>query len=319
MTQLYAGNPASYPTNITLPSDDSSDAPQAPLFNTAFEGLADRTAYIAANYASLAIGGVFTGGVTFDTSVLFEGPAGFSGSGFLQTSAPGQIIAAYADSISSQTGSGIRADAAFGIDSSVVAGIVSGVDQGIALTGSAAGDWIRYNTLRSQTRLQSLQPAVGNADWTPQISPAGSVRGSATASALVINLDELLDGSYSGATLASVRFRFIIVGPHAAVPNPLPTFNVVRASYTVGGAAASVSLSTVGPQSPAVPGSGAAWDDTGKIQEFVFTCNQLNVIDKTQYHYYAVIVDENTTNQVAGNYYLPLVMLVGDIANSGLC
>lgn len=56
----YAGNPAVYPTTISL--IDDSDAPDASNFDAAPQALADRTAYIRANYLALA-GGTITGNV----------------------------------------------------------------------------------------------------------------------------------------------------------------------------------------------------------------------------------------------------------------
>lgn len=44
MSSTYAGNPANYPTSITIPSD--GDVPNAASVNAALEGLADRTAAI---------------------------------------------------------------------------------------------------------------------------------------------------------------------------------------------------------------------------------------------------------------------------------
>jgi hypothetical protein len=48
----YAGNPASYPASISLP-DDGADTPSFVNLNTAPEGLADRTAYLAARINTL--------------------------------------------------------------------------------------------------------------------------------------------------------------------------------------------------------------------------------------------------------------------------
>jgi hypothetical protein len=52
MSSTYAGDPTNYPTSITIPDD--GDARTAASVNAAFEGLADRTAWLAD-----AAGGVF--------------------------------------------------------------------------------------------------------------------------------------------------------------------------------------------------------------------------------------------------------------------
>jgi hypothetical protein len=60
----YAGNAAVYPTTISL--IDDSDTPDAANFDAAPQALADRTAYIRANYLALA-GGTITGNVQVAT------------------------------------------------------------------------------------------------------------------------------------------------------------------------------------------------------------------------------------------------------------
>lgn len=51
MSSTYAGNAASYPANITIPSD--GDARDAASVNVALEGLADRTAHLDASRDTL--------------------------------------------------------------------------------------------------------------------------------------------------------------------------------------------------------------------------------------------------------------------------
>ena len=82
MTDTYAGNPASYPANITTieDSDDSSGI----LFSTPLEQLGDRTAYLKANakpdVQTFAGNGVWTkpAGASF-VSVLVVGAGGNGG------------------------------------------------------------------------------------------------------------------------------------------------------------------------------------------------------------------------------------------------
>jgi hypothetical protein len=54
MGSLYSGNPAAFPTNITIPSD--GDHVAASSFDAAYEGLADRTAWLEAH----ALSGILT-------------------------------------------------------------------------------------------------------------------------------------------------------------------------------------------------------------------------------------------------------------------
>lgn len=65
MSSTYAGNSASYPTNITIPSD--GDDMDAASVNAAFEGLADRTARLKES----SLRGVdFTGAATAAVGAL---------------------------------------------------------------------------------------------------------------------------------------------------------------------------------------------------------------------------------------------------------
>ena len=319
MTQLYAGNPASYPTNITIPSDDSSDVPQAPLFNTAFEGLADRTAFIFSNYASFVAGGVFIGAVTFDASTVLGGATTFGALGFIETSAADQIIASFLDSISSQVVGGIQSDHLKGIQSSVVSGIASGVDGGIGLTGSAA-DWVRYTTAR--TTYRSIAPGSracfgtgSGVGWS--INVAASLIGPGTNAPVTLDVNDLLDGRLNGATLTGVSI-FIMVGqPHANVPNPMPSFGLERAQYVNGGTQVVRSLFSTGAQQiGGTPASGAAWYAGGLVQEFDFTPDQFNQIDRDSYVYSMYLIDENTLNAIAGNAYVSIVFTFSNIVNS---
>lgn len=70
MTHLYTGNPANNPTSITLP--DGSDAPSAALWNTPYEGLMDRAAYVIDGATA------FTGAKTFADPIEVPSPDGIA-------------------------------------------------------------------------------------------------------------------------------------------------------------------------------------------------------------------------------------------------
>jgi hypothetical protein len=52
------------------------------------------------------------------------------------------------------------------------------------------------------------------------------------------------------------------------------------------------------------PANVTAWIDGGVNQLLAYTCNQNNVVDNTQYAYYALVTDENGSGSQAGNEYL---------------
>ncbi len=76
MSSVYNGNPAVYPTGITIPSDGDGPGIHAADVNVAFEGLADRTAF--SNAAIAAINTKLAAGVvtTYTTSQTIAVPAG---------------------------------------------------------------------------------------------------------------------------------------------------------------------------------------------------------------------------------------------------
>jgi hypothetical protein len=313
--------------STTLPTDGtggtSIDPANASSIATPLETIVDAINYLywqlVANFFDATIGGTIGGGCSFGSSVVFNGPVAFAGSGFVQTSGAQQIVANFLDSISSQAIGGIQADAVKSIISSVVAGIQSGVAGGIALSGGNA-DWIRYIVTRSTTRW--IQPWFSNVLGTgwQNLILSGGLEGPANGNSTVIALlPALINGSTSGAMLTDVELRMCVIGTHTGgVPAVMPTVDVRKAVFTPGSPTSSVSLFSGGAQSIPTPASGAAWYDSGNVQSFHFTPDQNNVIDLTTGNYYIVLTDENGANSQAGDVYLAFGLTFSGIANSSL-
>ena len=138
------------------------------------------------------------------------------------------------------------------------------------------------------------------AGWTTATN-LGYLVGPGTGTGQVL----VLKGLHNGATLSTITVALSVTTAHSGVPASLPQLFVERYNVTAGGAVASVALSSSDPQlfTPA-PGTGAAWVAGNVIQPLVYTCNQNNVIDTSQYLYIAVLYDENGANSQSGNKYL---------------
>jgi hypothetical protein len=107
---------------------------------------------------------------------------------------------------------------------------------------------------------------------------------------------EINDQMIDGATLTSAALLFGGFG-HAGVPARQPAFGIVRGLATTQLGTAANLLSTGGGLVTLAAATQPAYD---AAQVLVFTPDQNNVIDKTQYHYGAVFFDEAGTNAGAG-------------------
>ena len=120
--------------------------------------------------------------------------------------------------------------------------------------------------------------------------------GSANQLGFGINLDNAL---VDGATLNTVTVYLISGTGRAALPSVMPTFGVHRVGKTsatssdlVSGTGFTVDPSVLGTYNSATPHSWSA------------TCNQNNVIDRSQYKYFLTLWDEASTNARANNLYM---------------
>jgi hypothetical protein len=116
---------------------------------------------------------------------------------------------------------------------------------------------------------------------------------------------------HQGATLSSVAIWLQGVSTHSALPAVMPSLGIFRQQTSSPGASAA-SLNS-GAQFIADPtvvlATYKSW------HSWSFTCNQNNVIDVTQYQYFAVVWDEGFTNAQANNLYSGLILSYSSIAD----
>jgi hypothetical protein len=192
--------------------------------------------------------------------------AGDTLSGVVNVAASGQIAANFAN----------------GVQSNAVAGIRTNVGSGFQL-GGGDGDWPTFNLSRTRTIVQAVNPVI-DTNWTG-VSVAPGVQGKGFGSAIAIPIL----GLHNGATLTRLTMQ-VIASLHTGgtLTVTLPTLDVRR---IVIGANAGVSLLSGGPVG-ATAASNVAWYNSGNAQTWWCSPNQNNVIDTSQYFYYAVLVDE---------------------------
>lgn len=117
---------------------------------------------------------------------------------------------------------------------------------------------------------------------------------------------------HNGATLSSVDVILTVGTAHTGVPASLPTIQITR----VGTTGTVVNLSSTGTQVFPTPGSGAAYYNGGVAQDFIYTCNQNNVIDTANYCYYIIVNNESGANSQNFTAYGPLLLNYTNITSS---
>lgn len=244
----------------------------------------------------------------------------------------GVVTTSGAGSIHAATAGGVEATVAGGITANAQGGIQSGVSAGIALTGGT-GDQITFGVGGASPRTRTLAVpldamaisngtiAVGNIpDFVPMTS-SQSAFGGTTGTSLVTAVAStsnpyayyvpLRGFLHNGATLTSATLYLQGASGHANVPTGtnLPSFGLMRWAPLTG---TLVWLAA---------GNSPSFDTTGTLSAYKalhswsFACNQDNVIDRSQYDYYAVIWDESGANAVSGNMYTGMLLNFGSIAN----
>ena len=97
---------------------------------------------------------------------------------------------------------------------------------------------------------------------------------------------------HNGATLDRVTFFFRVPELRRRAPEAMPRFRVFRVDAE--GNADEMKSTELGDgfASPINPGSAQAWFKAGDAHEFVYECDQNNVIDVSKYRYFAHVVEE---------------------------
>ena len=147
-----------------------------------------------------------------------------------------------------------------------------------------------------------MHPRVLNASW---VWGPGNLIGGATTTYIDIPLR-----FHDNATITFVTLNFQILTARASLPAVQPSFQIARRKISDGSVAGFLSTGVT---------SLAATTPTGYyaggfvVQGISFVPDQNNVIDASQYTYYALIQDESGANSIAGNYYMGVVVTASTI------
>lgn len=122
---------------------------------------------------------------------------------------------------------------------------------------------------------------------------------------------------HEGATLVSAVLTFQVGRNHTAVPAFLPGFRVCQRDQS-GNVTPLVASGgdANGFVYPATPGSGSAWFDSNNPQTITYTCAAGIVIDRSQYTYFAEIVDESGVGSLNENLYNDILLTFDDITDT---
>ena len=279
------------------------------------------TAQIAAsnadNIIATAAGAITTGATGGIKSIVVAGITTTHAGGIAPQVAAGitdggiatGIQATIADGIDAGVAKGIQSNVADGISGNVLGAIQadaagalrSAVVGGIQLAGGAT-DWPTFSATRLRTNtLRVLSPRALASGWAVASFACQALVGPATSAVQYVPLDFLHDG----ATLQAIFFTFLVPNSHSSLPVNLPQFGVFKFDNGIfsGNFQTAVSLGPTTYQSPA-PVSGSAWYNGGLNQSFEYVCSAGEVIVASEFTYCLAIVDENSTNSIAGNLYL---------------
>lgn len=268
MSTTEAGDPLSYPTSITIPSDGDGPSIKAADVNVAFEGLADRTAFMKAmlspinGYAALAalsVSGLASGTLRYVT-----------GFGFYRFTTPGTISASqYPHLVKPSSGTGFwTREVAYRPDRIANVELAAVTETHVSGSWPAAASTVAFVTAASTTTQIIYSP-------TGTTINSGASDGTKRFGGLIL-LDSLLR-DHDGMTLEEVSLWFALFG---GGPTPAPALGVFRrAKVTAYGAALEPLLST---------GSGIASSASSPV---IVSPDQNNVIDLTGYTYHARVFD----------------------------
>jgi len=181
-------------------------------------------------------------------------------------------------------------------------------------------DYPRFSANRTREIWAPLR-TFGGASYTGTWNAAASSTLGMTYAATAIDKrfqvgipDRLL---HNGATLSTVTVWFEAVAGHVSLPasTDRPSVAVYRyGPFTTSATAPAISrLSADSEQYLTMPAT--VGDYNSKTQGIVFTCDQNNVIDKSQYLYSIRIYDELGANAVAGNLFFMVSLSYTAIAD----
>lgn len=194
---------------------------------------------------------------------------------------------------------------------------------GLILTGGAAPI---FETSRTRDIVVPLgihiEALSGSAQNNPrfEIDPltlgARRIISNNTSDILTVPLP--IRAQHSGATIASVDFRFQVASQRSALPSTMPRVRVARLT---GGTIAPLQSSTSSPYDANgwyvdQAGTASAYFNNGQTRTLTYTCNQNNAsLDQSNKLWMVQIRDEGGGNNFVGNIFLSAVVHLTSIAD----
>lgn len=100
---------------------------------------------------------------------------------------------------------------------------------------------------------------------------------------------------HDGGKFSKATFTFRVPSPRTKKPEVMPKFRIIRTDLegnVVPLKSTASGADIDGYVSPDVPDTGDAWHNGGNAQTFDYVCDQNNVIDLSQYQYWAQVIEE---------------------------
>jgi hypothetical protein len=176
------------------------------------------------------------------------------------------------------------------------------------LTLQAAQDFIQYSTAHTRTIWNTFTvlntPSGGN--WSSINSIAWESNNISGLNSLNFKIDNL----HNGATLESITICFV-TSTHSSLPSVFPEIAVRRTRLGTPATNSTILSATGGSPTPSSVGD---YNTNPQIFTAAFTgSGGDNVIDTSNYIYFAVLIDESGTNSVVGNVYYGYSVSYGNI------
>lgn len=120
---------------------------------------------------------------------------------------------------------------------------------------------------------------------------------------------------HDGSRIVSATFRFRVPVPRSKALVVPPKFRLVRADLegnlvNLSSTANNAATDSNGYQSMAAAASGSDWYNNGDAQGFTYVCDQNNIVDVSQYSYYAQLQEERGAVQAISNSQIDGVSMV---------
>ena len=179
---------------------------------------------------------------------------------------------------------------------------------------AAANDFVQYGTPHTRTIWNTftvLNSTLFAAGWAGSSSLSQPYAQQSTNVSGNYPIIFKIDNLHNGATLESLTICFVTT-PHTSLPQYLPAVSVYRVQLETNSINNVVFGYTGGSPTPV---DYIHYNNSGNPQQFtaIFTSN--NLIDTSNYIYYAILFDESGTNSLVGNTYYGYSVGYGSITS----